>query len=69
MVSSEFDATFVATFPVYQNRDIQDLIFLSLRIYPIACIRYYINSENTVLYRNRYSNIQSDIVIRICCII
>ena len=28
-------------------------------IYATACIRHYINCKNTVLYRNRYSNIQN----------
>ena len=58
---SRSDATFVTMFPVYQNSDwdIQDLIFTSLGIYAIPCIRHYINCENTVLYRNRSSNIQN----------
>ena len=41
------------------NRDIQDLIFTSHGIYAIPCTRYYIDCENTALYRNRYSNIQN----------
>ena len=40
------------------NREIQDLIFTIRGIYATTCIRH-INVEITVLYRNRYPNIQS----------
>ena len=41
------------------NRDIEDLILTSRGIYATASILHYINCENTVLYRNCYSNIQN----------
>ena len=47
------------------NPGLQDLNFTSREIYAIPCVRHYINSENTVLYRNHYSNIRNCI----CCYI
>ena len=62
MISSKADTTFAATFPYIKivNRDIKDLIFTSPGIYANdASIRHYVSCENTVSYRNRYSNIQN----------